>query len=221
MSKPGPNEAAPAHDERVITGADCIAEGTRALIEAEPRFAKVYEATGDWPLRRRVDGYEALSDAIIGQQVSVAAAAAIGGRVRAAGFDAPHAVLAASDEALRACGLSRPKARYLRALAAADLDYGALRTAPTQEVIDALVAIPGIGRWTAEIYALFALGRADAFPAGDLALQEAARVMLGLDARPSEGALRRLAEPWRPWRGVAARALWAYYREVKGREGTA
>lgn len=207
--------------ERIIEAEACVAEGTAALIAREPRFADVCALTGDWPLRRRGDGYDALADAIIGQQVSVAAAAAIGGRVKAAGFAVPGALLAASDEELRACGLSRSKVRYLRALAGADLDYGALRGMDTETVVSTLVAIPGIGRWTAEIYALFALGHADAFPAGDLALQEAARVLLGLETRPGEAALRRIAEDWRPWRGVAARGLWAYYREIKGREGTA
>ena len=90
---------------------------------------------------------------------------------------------------------------------------------PDDEVLDTLIALPGIGRWTAEIYLKFALGRADAFAAGDLALQEAARMLYGLDARPTPAALIEMAEPWRPWRSVAARALWAYYRIAKGREG--
>ena len=86
-------------------------------------------------------------------------------------------------------------------------------------MIDTLVAVPGIGRWTAEIYAMFSLGRADVFAPGDLALQEAARILFDLDARPTEKALRQMAEPWSPWRGVAARLLWAYYRVAKDREG--
>jgi DNA-3-methyladenine glycosylase II len=125
----------------------------------------------------------------------------------------------AGDDDLRACGLSRQKMRYVRALAEADLDYMALRTAPDDAVIAMLVALPGIGRWTAEIYAMFSLGRADVFAPGDLALQEAARVLFGLDGRPSEKDLRRRAEDWSPWRGVAARLLWAYYRVAKEREG--
>jgi DNA-3-methyladenine glycosylase II len=115
--------------------------------------------------------------------------------------------------------LSRPKARYALALAAAPLDYGALRAAPDAEVVARLVALPGIGRWTAEIYAMFSLGRADVFAAGDLALQEAARAGFGLPVRPREGELRAMAEAWSPWRAVAARALWAYYRVLKSREG--
>jgi DNA-3-methyladenine glycosylase II len=104
-------------------------------------------------------------------------------------------------------------------VARAGLDYGALREAPDEEVIARLVALPGIGRWTAEIYALISLGRADVFAPGDLALQEAARMLFGLPERPAEAALRAMAEDWRPWRAVAARALWAYYRLGRKREG--
>ena len=104
-------------------------------------------------------------------------------------------------------------------IAAAAPDWAALRTLPDEDVTQTLVALPGIGRWTAEIYLKFALGRADAFAAGDLALQEAARMMFDLPARPTPAALIAMAEPWRPWRSVAARALWAYYGTAKGREG--
>ncbi len=109
--------------------------------------------------------------------------------------------------------------RYARALAQAGLDFDALRRAPNDEVIATLVALPGIGSWTAEIYAMFSLGRADVFAPGDLALQEATRMLFALEGRPSEKALRGMAEAWSPWRGVAARLLWAYYRVVKEREG--
>ncbi len=153
------------------------------------------------------------------QQVSVAAADAIWGRLKAAGLTGPRRILAATDEELRACGLSRQKARYARALAEARLPYPALRAAPTEEVVATLVEVPGIGRWTAEIYAMFSLGRADVICPGDLALQESARMLFGLGARPTERALREMAEPWSPWRGVAARLLWAYYRVAKEREG--
>ncbi|MBI1217850.1 MAG: DNA-3-methyladenine glycosylase 2 family protein [Rhodobacteraceae bacterium] len=206
---------------RIIETEACVAEGAAWLAAREPRFAAALQLTGPLPLRRRAGGFPALLDAIVGQQVSVASARAIGGRLEAAGLVTAEAVAAAGDEALRACGLSRPKLRYLRGLAVAGLDYEALARAPEDEVVETLVALPGIGRWTAEIYAMFALGRADAFAAGDLALQEAARVLFALEARPSEAALRAMAEDWSPWRAVAARALWAYYRVVKTREGVA
>jgi DNA-3-methyladenine glycosylase II len=204
---------------RIIRTQDCVAEGAAWLAAREPRFAWALERTGPLPLRRQEDGFAALLDAIVSQQVSVASAAAIWHRLEAAGLTHAAPMARAGDDDLRACGLSRQKMRYARALAEADLDYTALRTAPDDAVIATLVALPGIGRWTAEIYAMFSLGRADVFAPGDLALQEAARVLFGLDGRPSEKDLRRRAEDWSPWRGVAARLLWAYYRVAKEREG--
>jgi len=205
---------------RIIETADCVAEGAAWLAARDARLAAALTLTGPLPLRRRPDGFAALLDAIVSQQVSVASASAIWARLEGAGLTQPDRWLAASDEELRGCGLSRQKMRYGRALAEADLDYGALRRAPTDEVLATLVALPGIGRWTAEIYAMFSLGRADVFAPGDLALQEAARVLYDMPDRPSEKALRAMAEAWSPWRGVAARLLWAYYRVAKQREGT-
>jgi DNA-3-methyladenine glycosylase II len=155
----------------------------------------------------------------VGQQVSVASARAIWGRLEAAGLTEAGAMAAASDEELRAAGLSRQKARYGRALAQAGIDFKALRGLPDAEVVRTLVAVPGIGVWTAEIYAMFALGRADVFAPGDLALQEAARMLFALEKRPTDKGLRAMAEDWSPWRSVAARILWAYYRVAKEREG--
>lgn len=203
--------------ERIDTEAQ-LAQAARHLVALEPRFAPVLEA-GPLPLRRRADGFEALLSAIVSQQVSVASAAAIWARVEAAGLARASAMARATDEDLRAVGLSRPKQRYARALAQADLDYDDLREASSDEVIATLVALPGIGLWTAEIYAKFALGHADVFAAGDLALQEAARGMFDLPARPSEKELRAMAQAWSPVRAVAARALWVYYRLEKDREG--
>lgn len=203
--------------ERIDTEAQ-LAQAARHLVALEPRFAPVLEA-GPLPLRRRADGFEALLSAIVSQQVSVASAAAIWARVEAAGLARASAMARATDEDLRAVGLSRPKQRYARALAQADLDYDDLREASSDEVIATLVALPGIGLWTAEIYAKFALGHADVFAAGDLALQEAARGMFDLPARPSEKELRAMAQAWSPVRAVAARALWVYYRFEKDREG--
>ncbi|MEJ6395048.1 DNA-3-methyladenine glycosylase 2 family protein [Gymnodinialimonas sp. 2305UL16-5] len=199
----------------IETEAD-VAAGRAVLLRLEPRFAVI---EGPLPLRRRPDGFAALLHAIVGQQVSTASAAAIWARVQAAGFDDEAAVRGADDDALRACGLSRPKIRYARALADARIDYGALREAPVDHVVDTLVAVPGIGRWTAEIYVKFALGAADVFAAGDLALQEGAKLLFDLPARPAEREMRAMAEAWSPVRAIAARALWAYYREKTKREG--
>jgi DNA-3-methyladenine glycosylase II len=204
---------------RIITSLECIAEGSEWLAAIEPRFAEALPLCGPLPLRREADGFAALLRAIVGQQVSVASARAIWGRLEGLGLTEAAAMAAASDEDLRAAGLSRQKARYGRALAQAGLDFNALRGVPDAEVVRILVRVPGIGVWTAEIYAMFALGRADVFAPGDLALQEAARLLFGLAARPSETALRAMAEAWSPWRSVAARILWAYYRVAKDREG--
>ncbi|MFD0980705.1 DNA-3-methyladenine glycosylase family protein [Tropicimonas aquimaris] len=204
---------------RIIQTPECVAEGADWLARTEPRFAAALIRTGPLPLRRRKDGYEALLAVIVSQQVSVASADAIWGRLKAARLTGPRKVGWASEEELRACGLSRPKIRYAKALAEARIDYAALRDSPAEEVIATLVEVPGIGRWTAEIYAMFSLGRADVFAPGDLALQEAARMIFELEARPTEKALRQMAEDWSPWRGVAARLLWAYFRVAKSREG--
>ncbi|WP_295079083.1 DNA-3-methyladenine glycosylase 2 family protein [Tabrizicola sp.] len=204
---------------RIIHSLDCVAEGAAWLGQREPAFARALPLVGALPLRREEDGFPALLRAIVGQQVSVASARAIWARLEGMGLTEAAAMAAASDEDLRAAGLSRQKARYGRALAGAGIDFNGLRAVPDVEVVKTLVAVPGIGIWTAEIYAMFALGRADVFAPGDLALQEAARMLFGLEARPSEKALRQMAEDWSPWRSVAARILWAYYRVAKDREG--
>lgn len=204
---------------RIITSLTCVAEGAAWLAQAEPRFARALTLTGPLPLRRQADGFTALLDAIVGQQVSVASANAIWARMEAAGVTDQAAMARASDDELRAVGLSRQKARYGRALANAGIDFNALRTIPNADVIATLVTVPGIGAWTAEIYAMFALGRADVFAPGDLALQEGVRVLFDLSARPSEKALRVMAAAWSPWQSVAARILWAYYHVAKSREG--
>ena len=204
---------------RVIRSRDCLAEGAAHLAAVEPRFALILPDLQDIPLRLKPDGFGALLGAIVSQQVSVASASAIMGRLELAGMTDPKLVALATPEELRALGLSGQKARYVKALAAADLDYPGLRALPTPEVIARLTALTGIGVWTAEIYAMFCLGRADVFAPGDLALQEAARLIFDLPARPRDKALRAMAEPWAPWRSVAARVMWAYYAKDKQREG--
>ena len=204
---------------RIIETDACVAEGVEWLRRADPRFAPALDACCPLPLRRKPDGFDQLLSAIVSQQVSVASAAAIWGRLQEAGMVTPEAIRATDEEGLRALGLSRQKASYARALAEAGIDFDALRGTPTDEVIATLTAVKGIGVWTAEIYAMFSLGRADVFAHGDLALQEAARVLLDLPERPREKQMRQIAEDWSPWRSVAARALWAYYRVAKDREG--
>jgi DNA-3-methyladenine glycosylase II len=176
----------------------------------------VHERTGDPPLRRHAPGFSGLARIIVGQQLSIARAEAIWGRVvQAVRPMTPGAFLALSEEELRRAGLSRGKVRTLRAASEAitgGLDLEELARAPEEAVHEALTAVPGIGPWSADIFLLFCLGRADAFAAGDLALQTAAGDALDLEERPSREALLSIAERWRPWRGVAAHMLWADYK---------
>jgi DNA-3-methyladenine glycosylase II len=187
-----------------------------ALAKIEPGFAAGLARYGYPEPRIRARGHETLLRTIIGQQVSVQAASAIWGRMEAAvgaGVD-PVALAAAPDELLRGAGLSRQKISYVKSLAelvaSGALDFDAL-PADDEEAIAELVRIKGIGRWSAEIYLLFAEGRGDVWPAGDLAVQEEVGQLLGLTERPSEKLVRQLAEPWRPHRGAAAIFTWHHY----------
>ncbi len=209
----------PAMTDRIIHSDACVAEGAAWLARREKRFAKALKQTGPLPLRLRDSGFPALLNTICAQQLSVAAAGSVWNKLCAADAVAPDKFCALDDDTLRACGLSRPKIKYARALAEAGIDYDALATMPEDEAIATLTAVKGIGIWTAEIYLMFSVGRADVLAAGDLALQEAARIIFDLPDRPTDKELRALAEPWSPWRSVAARILWAYYRVAKQREG--
>ncbi len=204
---------------RIIETPACVAEGAAWLAENHPEFAMALRQTGPLPLRRRRDGFDQVLSAIVSQQVSVAAANAIWGRLKQAKLTGPRKIMWASDDDLKACGLSRQKIRYARALAEARINFHELRQAPTDEVISTLTEVTGVGRWTAEIYAMFSLGRADVFAPADLALQESARLLFELPERPTEKEMRAMSEDWSPWRAVAARALWAYYHVAKEREG--
>ena len=191
-----------------------------ALAATEPAIAASLTRIGYPEPRIREPGYETLLRTIVGQQVSVAAAASIWRKLEAAvGKDiAPDALLNAPDESLRAAGLSRQKASYARSLAeevsSGRLDLNALPR-DDEEAIDALTLVKGIGRWSAEIYLLFAEGRPDIWPAGDLAVQVALGRLKGLAERPNEKLTRALAEDWRPHRGAAAIFLWHHYGNDK------
>src|SRR5271170_6320282 len=195
-----------------------------ALEKADPRFTPLIATAGRPPLRRRPGGFAGLAATVVSQQLSTASAGAIWGRLAAA-FDPfdPAAIIKARAPNLARIGLSRPKIKALkeiaRAVANGKLPLASLADIPADAAHAALTAVHGIGPWTADIYLLASLGHADAWPAGDLALQEAARVAFGLRARPNAKQMIALAEPWRPWRAVAARVLWTYYRAVKGRDG--
>jgi DNA-3-methyladenine glycosylase II len=207
----------------IHTDAD-LAAGMAALVAQDPRLLPVLEKAGMPGIRRREAGFPGLCAIVCGQQLSTASARAIRDRLFAA-FDPFHhdAVRLARAEKLARLGLSRPKIKSIKAIghavAKGKIDLDAVGRMDAGEAHAALVALHGIGPWTADIYLLFCLGHADAWPAGDLALQEAARIALGLRQRPDVKRMAKLAEAWRPWRGVAAHLLWAYYHAVKRRDG--
>ncbi|MCY7271834.1 MAG: DNA-3-methyladenine glycosylase 2 family protein [Sphingomonas bacterium] len=190
-----------------------------ALAAAEPAFARTMKSHGRPEPRLSEPGVATLMRTIVGQQVSVAAARSMWAKLEAAFGDPPdlERLLAASDEELRALGQSRQKTGYLRSLASlvrsGELDLANL-PADDDEAIELLTRIKGIGRWSAEIYLLFAEGRDDVWPAGDLAVQIELGRMLGLDSKPTEKYLRDLAEAWRPHRGAAAVLAWHSYNKV-------
>nr|WP_089218736.1 DNA-3-methyladenine glycosylase [Sphingomonas laterariae] len=199
--------------------AEQLKMGLDALAANEPAFAERLKSIGYPEPRIRARGYETLLRTIVGQQVSVHAANAVWGRLDAALGSAanPAALAAASDEVLRAAGLSRQKSGYARSLAnhvvSGKLDLDAL-PADDEAAIAQLIDIKGIGRWSAEIYLLFAEGRGDIWPAGDLAVQIEVGRMLGMADRPSEKRTREVAEAWRPHRGAAAIFTWHSYGEA-------
>lgn len=218
------NTRSRSRTHRLIEADSDLREGVRALRRKCAVMRQVHDAAGHPPLRRRPGGFEGLARIVVGQQVSVASAEAIWARTALAiqPFE-PQVLLALDDRQLVAAGLSRPKIRTLRAVATAatsagGLDLARLDLLPEAEVHAALTAVSGIGPWTADIYLMFCLGRADGWAPGDLALQLAAQQAFGLDERPDAQVMLELAERWRPWRGVAARLLWAYYAKLKARK---
>ncbi len=198
------------------------AEFGRALSElaaADPALAGIADRFGPPPRRRRDQGFATIVLLILEQQVSLASAEATFARLaEEAGGVEPRRVLALGDDRLRRAGLSRQKAGYVLGLAEAvatgALDFRRIARADDETAREMLVALKGIGAWTADIYLLSALRRPDVWPARDLALQVAAQEIKALDARPDEFALIALGEAWRPWRSVAARLLWHYYRNT-------
>jgi DNA-3-methyladenine glycosylase II len=207
----------------IHTEAD-LDQALAGLLAADRRFADLLAFAGRPPLRRRPDGFAGLASIVVAQQLSVASAKAILGRLTSAFDPFDHtAILRARRDKLARAGLSAAKIRTLKAIAKAieggELDLPALIDLPADAAHSALTAVHGIGPWTADVYLLFCLGHCDAWPAGDLALQEAARLAFALKTRPSPKDMGPLAEAWRPWRGAAAYLLWSYYRAAKQREG--
>jgi len=206
-------------NERIIETEKCLKEGSLYLADRFPEFSYAMDLIGSLNLRRRPEGFSQLLSAIVSQQLSVAAANSIWSRLKSAQLTGLRKIRSASDEELAAAGLSRQKIKYARALADSKINYSKLRLMASEEVIAELTRVSGIGPWTAEIYTMFSLGRADVFAPGDLALQESARLLFDWSSRPKEKEFRELAKSWSPWRSVAARILWSYYRKVKERDG--
>lgn len=197
-----------------------------ALGSLDPRLAPVIAASGEVPMRRGKGGFAGLAGIVGAQQLSVASANAIMGRVeKLLGEMTAENYLRARERDLRACGLSGPKLRTLRAIAEADaagrIAFSRLPRMPAEDSIAHLIELHGVGIWTAEIYLLFHLGHPDVFPAGDLALQKMVGTALGRRSRPDEKACRRIAKAWSPYRSAAARLLWRYFAVLRSREGIA
>lgn len=203
-----------------------LEEAMQALVKQDPRLQPILGLTGMPALRQREPGFAGLAHIVCGQQLSTASAAAIWARLSAA-FDPfdHHAIRRARTDRLGRLGLSAAKIKTLKFIAkelAADrLNLDVLANEDVDAAHHALTALHGIGPWTADIYLLFCLGHGDAWPAGDLAVQEAIKLGLGLKERPTSKQMVPLAEPWRPYRGAAAHLWWSYYRVVKKREGVA
>ena len=207
---------------RRIASIDDISEGLDALCLIDPRLADIRAKVDEVPLRLSEPGFHSLASIIVSQQVSTASARAIFGRfTKLVDPLTPHALLAAGEDVFREAGLSRPKQKTLRAVAQAvadGLDLDHLCILDPDDAMARMIAVSGIGPWTAEVYLLFAAGHPDIFPARDVALQTAVGHALGMETRPGEKALIAIAESWRPWRGVASRLFWAYYRTIRGRD---
>ena len=209
---------------KLIRTNEALEAAVSALFEHAPYLYPLYELTGPLPLRHHKPGFIGLARMIVSQQVSVASARAIWGRV-CAHYPSlcPQDILTATDDDLRACGLSAPKIRTLRAIADAvssnALPLSRLGRMPADKAHALMIQVKGIGPWTADLYLLFCIGHADAFPAGDLALQEALRMAYELETRPTAPELEAYAEEWRPFRGIVAQLLWAYYGVMKKRQG--
>src|SRR6202451_4510863 len=221
----------PGHDEEsqrmplhhLHTQADLEA-AIHALVKQDPRLKPIFEIAGMPALRRREPGFAGLAAIVCGQQLSIASAAAIWGRLAAA-FDPFHhdAFRKARADRPGRLGLSAAKIKTLRGLAreiaAERLNLDVLANEDADAAHNTLTSLHGIGPWTADVYLLFCLGHGDAWPAGGLAVQEAVKIGLGLKTRPTAKELAPLAEPWRPMRGAAAHLWWSYYRAIKKREG--
>ena len=196
-----------------------LTKNLKKLARLDTELGDVIKSLDNINLRTREGGFSALLRAIVGQQLSVKAAAAIWLKLENAKLTTEESIESASDLELRICGLSRQKIKYTKALSAQKINYVKLKSLKEEEVIEILTAVPGIGRWTAEIYLMFCLDKPDIFPSGDLALQEATKILYSSSVRPKEKEMREIAQKWKPFRSLAALVLWEFYAINKKREG--
>ena len=197
-----------------------IKDSCKQIYLLEKRFLLIEEKAGLPSFLPREQGYRALQKTIVGQQLSIASASAIWERFLNTGFADNEKFKSANDIELKSIGLSKQKISYLRSLANSPIKYEELHRLSNEGIISLLTSIKGIGLWTAEIYLIFSLKRQDVFPAGDLALQEATRLLLKLNARPTEKEMRSLSDRWTPFRSVCALLLWHFYKNNKSRKST-
>lgn len=202
-----------------INNSKLFIKNLKKLARLDPKLGNVIKNLDNIKQRTREGGFPSLLRAIVGQQLSVKAAAAIWLKLENANLTNEENIDLASDLELRACGLSKQKIKYTKALASQKIDYSKLESLTEDEVIGILTAVPGIGRWTAEIYLMFCLNKPDVFPSGDLALQEATKILYLLPFRPKEKEMRELTQKWKPFRSLAALILWEFYAINKNREG--
>lgn len=223
-ARPSPNTAASALPTRLDTP-EALATHLAHLAARDPRLDRAIRHAGTVNLRLSPRGFEGMARAVCGQQLSVASARAIWTRVEALGATTPAAYLDFDEATLRATGLSRSKYETIRGLALAEiegrLDYAHIESLPAEEAVAALIALKGIGPWTAELYLLFCTGHPDVFPAGDLALQKAVAHAFSLESRPGARELLAIAADWSPHRGAAALMFWRYFAFLKSPDAPA
>ena len=205
--------------ERILKSDKDLQEGLKFLTEQDSILSQAIDKEKKITLRKRSSGFSSLLKTIVSQQLSTAAAGKIWQRIVDNGLNNQKGILQVKAETLLSLGLSRQKCSYAYALASANLNYHSFREMNSDQVINQLIEIKGIGKWTAQIYCMFSLERANVFPAGDLALQEAVRILFKLKERPSEKEVESRAEHWAPWKSLAALVLWDFYGRERKRKG--
>ena len=201
--------------ENTLNSQKDVNQGLNYLSKKENCLTNLIITINDFPIPKRSSGFEALLKIIISQQLSTKAANSIWNKFIDSNLTSRTNILAANEQTLLSRGLSRQKCIYVKALANEDINYNDLAKKSSEEIVNRLTQIKGIGKWTAQIYCLFSLGKANIFPSGDLALQEAIKIIFGLKERPSEQEVIKISENWDPWKSLAAHLLWDYYNKIK------